>query len=287
MRCLVARFLAMLPLALILAGCGADLYEERLGNTRILFAHMQLLNEHLQGRWTDPETGVSLRPPLQFGLLAPPVKPQKATDAQGKPADGEAGNDTEEEEIHDDRQPKYLNVELPGLRGAFQAQIKYIGDNNLDAVGDAWLYVMTNHDLAEQVEQAKTFNQDFVKSLAEAAHVSPPEADKFESIEYPRVPKRMPGVPSSGPFVKPVKYTAVTINPPEAIDGMERQFSLYLHEQGDIQVIVLFVLPQNVATSERFSERIPLCLETLEVAGDRLSLPSPGNIGGGATAPSF
>jgi hypothetical protein len=277
MRRHIARFIAIIPFVLALAWCGADLYEERLGNTRILFAHMQLLNEHLQGRWTDPETGVSLRPPLQFGLLAPPVKPQKPVDAQGKPVDGEA--DAEEEEVHDDRQPKYLNVELPGLRGAFQAKVKYIGDNNLDTVADAWLYVMTNHDLADQIEQAKSFNQDFVKSLAEAAHTSLPAPETFESLRFPA---------KVGAFVKPVKYTGVTINPTEFIDGAARQFSLYLYEQGDIQVVVLFVLPQNVATAERLSERIPLCLETLEVPGDRLSLPSSGNIGGGPTsAPSF
>src|SRR5260370_19385036 len=178
---------------------------------------MQLLTEHLQGRWTDPETGAGLRPPLQFGLLAPPVKPQKPADAQGKPADGEA--DAEEEEVHDDRQPKYLTVELPGLRGAFQASVKYIADNNLDSVGDAWLYVMTNHDLADQIEQAKSFNQDFVKSLAEAAHVSPPSPETFESLRFPA---------KVGAFVKPVKYTGVPFNSPEAIDVMTRQVSLYL-----------------------------------------------------------
>src|SRR5260370_17238989 len=167
---------------------------------------MQLLTEHLQGRWTDPETGAGLRPPLQFGLLAPPVKPQKPADAQGKPADGEA--DAEEEEVHDDRQPKYLNVELPGLRGAFQARVKFIGDNNLDTVGDAWLYVMTNHDLADQIEQAKSFNQDFLKSLAEAAHTSLPAPEPFESLPFPA---------KVAAFEKPVKYTAVAFNPPESI----------------------------------------------------------------------
>jgi hypothetical protein len=51
-----------------------------------------------------------------------------------------------------------------------------------------------------------------------------------------------------------------------------------MYEQGGVQAIVLFVLPQHVATSERFGERLPLCLETLEVS-ERLS---PVSVPGGA-----
>src|SRR5258707_14858447 len=95
----------------LLIGCGAELYETRLDNTRVLFAHMELLNEHLLGKWTDPENAASLRVPLQFGLLAPPAPSDKPAQPQGKPAEGEEGAGAEDE-VHDDRQPAYLNLEL-------------------------------------------------------------------------------------------------------------------------------------------------------------------------------
>src|SRR5438105_12534899 len=109
-RCLLLA-VALVPWLLI--GCGTELYESRLDNTRILFAHMELLNEHLLQKWTDPENAVSLRAPLQFALLAPPAPIEKPAQPQGKPAEGEEGEGTEEE-VHDDRQPAYLNLELPG-----------------------------------------------------------------------------------------------------------------------------------------------------------------------------
>src|SRR5881392_2655927 len=74
-RCCLLPAVALVPWLLI--GCGTELYESRLDNTRILFAHMELLNEHLLGKWTDPENAVSLRVPLQFALLAPPPPVEK------------------------------------------------------------------------------------------------------------------------------------------------------------------------------------------------------------------
>jgi hypothetical protein len=270
-RCLL---LAVTSGSLFLIGCGAELYESRLDNTRVLFAHMELLNEHLLGKWTDPENAASLRVPLQFGLLAPPAPADKPAQPQGKPAEGEEGEATDEE-VHDDRQPAYLNIELPGLRGAFQAKVKYIAPSNQETVGDAWLYVMTNHEFADRPEQAKEFNHEFIKDLAEALQMAPPAAEAYETVRYPA---------KVGQFVTPVRYTFVRIEPAEEIDGMLREFSVYMYEQGDVRAIVLFVLPQHVATSERFGERLPLCLETLEVS-DRLNAMT-GAGGSGTTQPS-
>jgi hypothetical protein len=262
---------AMLPLAaLALAGCGGELYEERLANTQILFAHEALLQEHLQGEWTDAENGIALRVPLKFEMLPPPVRPEPAANPAGD--EGEKAPE-EEVEVIDDRQPKYLNVELPGLRGAFQAKIKVIGDNNAETEGDAWMYVMSNQDLADKTDEAKDFSMSFVKTLAGALQLSAPANEDFETARFPaRV----------GTFVKPLKYTAVVLKPEENIAGLARQFSLYMHENNEVQVIVLFVLPQSVDGAEKFTERIPLCLETLKVGADRLVHKTPGG-GGGAT----
>jgi hypothetical protein len=254
--------------AMGLAGCGSEVYEERLANTRILFAHEELLRENLQGKWTDGEYGISLRIPHKFEVLPPPAKPESAE----KPAGQDGENAEEEVEIPDDRQPKYLNVELPGLRGAFQAKVKVIGENKVDADGDAFIYVMSNQDMAERSEQAKEFNMSFVKSLAEALQMSQPSSENFESARFPaRV----------GTFVKPLKYTTVVLKPEGEIGGLTRQFSVYMYEQGEIQVIVLFVIPQNVDGSEKLLDRIPLCLETLEVQGSQIIHKTPGAGGAG------
>src|SRR5262245_27667863 len=155
--------LAALGLAALgLTGCGSEVYEQRLANTRILFAHEELLRENLQGKWIDPDYGVALRIPHKFEVLSPPARPGSAE----KPAGEEGENAEEEVEITDERQPKYLNVELPGLRGAFLAKVKVIGENRTDTNGDAFIYVMSNQDMSDRTDAAKEFNMSFVKTLA-------------------------------------------------------------------------------------------------------------------------
>lgn len=270
--------------AVLLAGCGAEAYEKRLGNTKLLFAHMELVNQNLQPTWGDPETGVSLRAPLQFALLPAPVKAaadpaaekQKAANGDAnKQAEGEpaAMEDEEEsdEEVPDDRQPAYINIGLPGLRGAFKATVKMIAENNANADGEAFLYVLTNHDLAEKPEEAKEFEKEFIKTLTETLHVSVDPDKDWRDEKFPL------GDPATNGFVSPVKYRNVTVTPPEEIAGYTRQFSVYMYEQGDIQVIVLFVLPADTDTSENLTKRIPLVLETLAVSGSKLTLPMKGS----------
>src|SRR5262249_11853096 len=157
-----------------------------------------------------------------------------------------------------------------GLRGAFQAKVKVIGENKVDAEGDAWIYVMSNQDLAEKIDAAKEFSIGFVKSLAEALQLGQPASENYESV---RIPTR------AGTFVKPLKYAAVAQKPEEEVGGLTRQFSLYMYEQGEIQVIVLFVIPQNVDGSEKLTDRIPLCLETLDVPGNQLVRKTSGSGG--------
>ncbi len=245
-----------------LAGCGSALYEERLAKTRLLFAHIDHLNDNLQARWVDPQSGASLRVPMQFAVLPPPAKPE--------PVPGE--DPKEVEDPPDERQPKYLNVELPGLRGAFEAGVKVLGDNNVVVDDKAWIYVLTNHDLYESPEQAKSFNQDVVKKLAKALDMAAPEAEKFETVNFPS---------KQGSFVKPVKYTTVSLIPEADILGLARQFTFYMYEQGEVRLTILFVLPQSADSTEKLIERTGLCLETLELTSDRLSAPGPG----GAIAP--
>jgi hypothetical protein len=277
----------MLPVAaLFLSGCGAELYEERLGKTQVLYSHINLLNEHLQGMWTDSDTNVGLRIPKRFDMLPPPAKPDPAMAAKAKAAEGEEGEKADEDEedaevIHDDRQPKYVNVELPGLRGAFLSKVKCLSDSRAEVTADAWLYVMTNHDSYDQPEVAKDFNKSFVTELCAALEVAPPEPEKWESDKFPaRVAKEV------GPFVQQLSYTVVV--PEKDIDGVLREFKIYMYQLGEVQVIVLFVVPKDCDASEKLTERIAFSLETLAVPGEKLSAPTGGGLPpGGAPGTSF
>ena len=64
--------------------------------------------------------------------------------------------------------------------------------------------------------------------------------------------------------------------------GVATRFSLYSHSDGDVQVIVLWVLPRDLETSEKMSVRRPLCLESLRIAQPQLVLPKePGQMSSG------
>lgn len=273
--------------SLLLAGCGAQAYEARLSNTTKLFAHMDLVNSNLQpSSWNDPETGISLRAPLQFAVVPPPVKaapdPAAAKQKADQAAKGEPAEEEEEEEVPDDRQPSYINLGLPGLRGAFKAPVKIIGTGNSTADGEGFLYLLSNHDLAEKPDEAKEFQNEFVKTLTETLHVQVDPDKDWRDDKFP------PGDPATNGFVQPVKYRNITVTSPEEIAGYIRTFSAYLYEQADIQVIVLFVLPADTDSSENLTRRIPLCLETLAVFGERLSLPrKSGPAAGSAPAGAF
>jgi hypothetical protein len=269
------RALVLIGLAALLAaGCGTELYEARLKDTRAMFAHQEQLNQNLQAPWADQETGTSLRVPMQFAVLPPPVKPpvdaaaEKAKAAAKKPgAMSEEEEEEEEEEIIDDRQPSYMNIGLPGLRGAFRAPLKASGEGNALIDAEGFLYVLSNHHLADQPDTAKEFEKHVVQLLSEALHKSIEPSD-WKDDRFP------PEGKAKASFVKSVGYKNVTLISDEPIAGYFREFAAYFYAQGDIQIVVLFVLPKDVEPVEKLTERIPLCLETLTVSGTKLLAPA-------------
>jgi hypothetical protein len=257
-------FFAVIGLSLLLlAGCGAELYQQRLDNTKKLFAHLELLNAHLHQYWGDPATGTRLRLPLQFAMIPAPAPPAKEA--------GDAGQENDEiEVVVDDRQPKYLNIELPGLRGAFFAKMSLLdaGAASVDPYG--FIYVLSNHHLYEYPDKAREFHTDLVAMLSETTRTGVRPED-WRDEKFPL---------KVGTFADTVLMKSVVLTPSELIGGLERQFSVYMFSNGDVRVAVLFVIPKDVNSSEKMVDRIPLCLETLRVAGDRLSAPAATPAGG-------
>jgi hypothetical protein len=253
--------LAMLALStpLLLASCGAELYEQRLENTKKLFARMEMLDSQLHHDWSDNSVGIRLRLPIQFAEIAG----RAATPA---PSSGAAkGAEAASSPVpHDDRQPDFMNIELPGLRGAFVAKLKFISASSALHDEKGYIYVLTNHHLASAGDRLKAFHKDVVTLLSQNLKVGV-KPDDWRPVTFPL---------AVGSFAEPVSYKTVALNPTELISGVERHFTLYLHEQGSIQTVVLFVLPKDVDGSERLTDRIPLCLETLRVTGDKPVAPT-------------
>lgn len=244
-----------------LAGCYAHGYEQRLENTRKLYARMELLDANLGRYWAD-ETGVQLRPPIQFSPLA-------------AASQGDAGNPN----APDLRQPNYMsNFELPGLRGAFFSKpLRFHGSEGA-AGGEehGYLYVLTNHHLRNS-DKFGSFATDFVRDLSSVLHAGV-KPDDWRDEKFPS---------QVGALAQVVPYKSLVINPNETLGGFERRFSLYLHEAaGGTQVIVMFVVPKGLDGSDKLDAlRIPLCLETLRVGNAAPAASSGGTTSAGTSPP--
>jgi hypothetical protein len=268
--CLWLTLAGALPL-----GCGSQTYEARLENTRQLFAHVELLDTHLYAAWKDSASGIQLRVPRQFTVLEPPAPPEESEQGKAAPLPGENGSRKNEgpaapREIIDERQPRYhrlFDAEFPGLRGAFRASVKVLAPNGALSDGDCYLYVVSNHHLADNPEAASAFHSEIIK-LLESATKTAGKTESSRAEEFPSKP---------GSFVKKkVKYESQTMN--AAINGLDMQVICYQHTQENVRTALVLIRPRDVDSSEKLAERIPLCLETLEVTGDRLAGPS-GNAG--------
>ena len=257
-------------LLLLVSGCGSEDYQDRLDTTSRYFASLELQDSNLHGAWTDAATTISLRVPKQFAELPGPAP---------APTDGSANTESQdEEEGPDPRQPGFLTVPLPGLRATFRANVSVVGDNGRSANGAGYLYVLSNHHLAGNLEMAAKFESETIDLLAAALNVSLKPDDR-RNATYPQRPDA---------FLKPVPYIEVELEPEEQPDEMAREFgvatrfSLYSHADGDVQVILLWVLPRDLDTSEKMAVRRPLCLESLKIGQPQLLLPKePGQMSNG------
>lgn len=255
------------------SGCGTATYRTRLEETRKYFEYLGRLNDNLRGKWR--EKGIELRVPKEFVEIPPPEPP----------AEGEA--ETTAQETFDPRQPDYIRLELPGLVGAWKADdIPAAGDGD-DATCDAYLYVLSNYDLwleAGQTERPRAFHSEFVSLLVGALGVPAPAEEDWQPI---RAPER-------DGYVEPREFLMEVFTPPEPIDGRTTDFFVFLHEAGDMQTVILFVIPRDVDSRLKLTavrgkgenagvepgERMLLCLETLKVSSKR-PRPEDAEEGGG------
>jgi hypothetical protein len=269
---LVLACCALLPL---LTGCYEARYEQRLKTTEQLYHHFELLDRNLSAAWESP-TGLKFRTeagrggvPKQFTEIPGPPPPE--VDEQGKPI-------IPKKPPPDPRQPDYLKIELPGMQGAWEANLKISGEQEAPPML-GFIYVLSNigqfvvpEETTNRPDPAK-FQEKFVQDLSRNLGVKVKEEDWVDEV-----------YPLGFELVPKVKYQVLKLNPEKPIADAKMTFSLYLNTTpDDVQTFVMFVLPEGVSPDEHLPERISLCLETLRVppAPAAGSTPTPA-----ATAPS-
>ena len=241
------RLLIGAALLTVLAGCGTEIYEQRLQATQRLYEHIQLLDDNLSREWSN---GVlSIRMPSQFVEIPPPAAP----------APPDPNNPTTEPPAAtpDLRKPDYAPLELNGLKAAFKADLRLDGGSSKPG----YIYVISNHDFPNR-EAAKDLKQQLAQELSSAFKVP---IEKWEEEQYP--------IKTSDMFPS-VHYHATTITPTEDIGGFPRRVTVLFHQNGEVHTFIVLVLPQKIDnSSERINDRVPLTLETLLVSSDQIQVP--------------
>jgi len=280
-----------------LVGCGQQQYEKRLDETKALFSRIELLDANLAGEFADGV--VKLRVPKQFRAIpAPPPRPAPRPTAPGEPA-------PEPEPVFDPRQPDFANIELPGMRAAFRAEVgTAVEGGSTVANHSAYLYVLSNHGLAplpvaaggEASSATKSspaqFAEEVARLLAEAlqTEVQPSRhSNEWVKESHPRNVTSLFPAGSDNPFPQQNFYVGSLSG---TVRDIPTDFSLYLREQGSVQVLIIYAVPRDVLPAEQISQRRDLSLETVRVlATSTTSAPAPGSgapgAGGGAAPAAF
>ena len=236
-----ARLLPLLLLVLV-SGCGAAAYEQRLQETAKYFAYVEKLDANLAAPFKAGSID-ELRVPLQFReIKAPPlIKNEKG---EVVPPDV------------DPRQPNYLLMEFPKdtLIATWEAPFDVVTKDGVEK-RKGYIYALSNASMSDP-DQAADFTKNVLNKLAEALRVPTPDYSKFDAEEYPRAKM----------YTVPNKFRVYRFGADQAvIDGLPYTVELYLNEPGgDVQLLLVVVLPVGIDSKEKLAERIPMMLESLK-----------------------
>ncbi|HID24369.1 MAG TPA: hypothetical protein EYP14_18495 [Planctomycetaceae bacterium] len=245
----LVRSADVLVLCAALMGCGAETYERRLEETRKYFEYLQNVNQALSpAPWS--EMGIELRVPKQFEMIPPPTG---ATDPDGLPQPASPASDP--------RQPRFLEVELPGLLGAWRATVPVDTDRETRDL-PAFLYVCSNHFLWLQREKNPdvdplSFDVEFGRRLAPVVGVSPPSSDYDWEWTEEKIPK--PGSYAPSKLFDTITFEVVT-------KGVKYDLMLFRHHAQDIHVILMYLVPEDIAPQVRLRRAIEYSLHSLKVS---------------------
>ncbi len=287
-RSFLARGAALAVGGVALAGCGQQVYEQRLAETSALFAHLQLLSEHLSGEWTDSVAAVRL--PKQYQqIAAPPPPPPGSTPGTA---------------VLDPRQPDFVNVELPGLRAAFQAQFGVAEEGAAETktiLGH--VYVLSNHYLgapppkpppgapvdgdapAEEKLKPGDYAAHVLRLLAEGLRTTVKPGPNYNDWDRETFPRNLVALfPAGGknPFSS-VEVRSATMS--ANVRDIPTEISAFTLAEGEAQLMLVFVTPRDILPGEQFLLRRDYCLETLRLLNASLGAAAAPAGGGGPAAP--
>lgn len=235
---------------LFLAGCFEAVYEERLKTANKYFEHQEVLDANLGLTWYG--NGIQIRLPVEFELIPAPQPP----------AEGEENDQAASSSI-DRRQPDFIPMELPGLVSAWKGTVSVDGQS-----ASAYAYLMTNQELlaippGPDRPNPSEFTNKTLEDLARAAKLTL-KTESWRNESFP---------PNAG-FVTPVSYKSADVDSSREVAGKKMRYKIYQHQAGDIQIIMMFVIPASA--SGPIIDKIPYALETL--------LVQAGGGGGSSTA---
>ncbi len=246
-----------------LVGCGYDLYEERLGHTKLYFAYLEKVENFLAPKFAD--AGVEIRPPRQFETIPRPTPPKKETKPGEKPSASSS-----ELPLVDLRQPDYINITFPGLLAAWKAPLT-VPVKDKSETRMAYLYLLSNYwdfAKAETAKDAPNFSQKVMNLVWNELDI--PERDrKADPSSYPKTRS----------FVPRKEYSEALVRPQKLIDGVKYQFDAYLHQQGDVQAVIVLVVPAGADGIEQLNTGVSLMLENLIVREEKPRMGSSAGSG--------
>lgn len=264
-----ARRWALGAFVLGMAGCGQQVYEQRLQESAKFFAYVQKVDSSVGPPWkntpANPGPIDQIRVPLQFKEI------KKALPTKN-PETGEMV----EPEI-DPRQPDYVPLELPGLVATWEAPCRVTVDGKSE-IRKGYLYFLTNAYMfanADQSVRAPDFVKDLLALIADKLSLNAPDPVKdAQKEQYPR----------AQPFyVAQKSYDVYRLPDAFVKDGATYTMEIYVQHAGPVEGVVLLALPVGMDSSEKMNERIPYLLETLKVSSKPPAAPP--KKGGGSPAP--
>lgn len=258
---------------LLTAGCGKAVYEQRLENTKRYYAHLGELNANLTAEWKGP--GISIRPPLGFVLIPAPQATDSAPAGEGAPQPPAGGN--ADQPLLDERQPNYINLDLPGLVAAWKWE-SVNAEGEVRSQQTSYMYLLSNQEIGtnpERRDDALRFHDRTLSELANALEAKLP--GKIDEETYPPPAKNALPYPADSKkkeFVPSVTFRIISLDTDVSNDKVKRNFACHLFTQGEVQVIVLFVYSDVAEYQDLLLKRVPFCLETLSVSGDKVGVPA-------------
>jgi hypothetical protein len=199
-------------------------------------AYEDRLNEYLSPvTWAG--NGVELRVPKEFQPIT----------AQAIPGDH-----------RDPRQPRYMDLEFPGLLGAWEATFPPSRGQREER---GWLYLCGNNEFLAKREEAKatSFNSTLIHRIATAVGMPDPPPEKLAAYEVPR--------PGDEEFVEKRQFRVVKPGFPASVGDRDYRILAYIYfgDTSPDRLALVYVLPDEIS----LDRAIDMSLQTLSVNQDR------------------